>query len=76
MRKTSRTRAIRRSSWTVTRYDSLDEMKADEYRHWHSRPAHERFAMISELAREAYGEDAGDAHVPRLQRPLVVLERK
>ena len=60
----------------VKRYDSLDEMKADEYRYWQRRPAHERFAMVSELAREAYGEDAGDAHVPRFQRPFVKLERK
>lgn len=65
-----------RSRWTITRYTSLDEMKADEYRYWQSRPGHERLAMVSELAREAYGEEAGDAHVPRLQRTLVKLERE
>ena len=27
---------------TIRRYDSFDEMKADEYRYWQSRPVHER----------------------------------
>ena len=32
----------RRMDKTIRRYTSLDEMKADEYRYWQSRPVHER----------------------------------
>jgi hypothetical protein len=28
----------------IRKYTSFDEMKADEYRYWQSRPAHERLA--------------------------------
>jgi hypothetical protein len=60
---------------TIRRYTSLDEMKADEYRYWQSRPVHERVAAISELTEAGYrlkglGQDAF-----RLQRTLVRLER-
>jgi hypothetical protein len=65
-----------RSRWTITRYTDLDEMKADEYRYWRRRPAYERLGAISELARDAYGEEAGSPDVPRLQRPFVRVERE
>ena len=57
----------------VKRYDSLDEMKADEYRYWQRQPGHVRLAAISKLSGEAYGLRAAD--VPRLQRPFVQLDR-
>ena len=34
---------------TIRKYASFDEMKADEYRYWQSRPVHERVAAVTEL---------------------------
>ena len=56
-------------------YDSLEEMKADEYRYWQSRPAHERLSATSEMSLSAYGMKESATNVPRLQRTLVVLQR-
>jgi hypothetical protein len=39
---------------TIRKYRSFDEMKADEYRYWESRPARERVAAVSELTEEGY----------------------
>jgi hypothetical protein len=64
-----------RSSWTIQRFASLDEMKADEYRYWQRRPDHERIAEVSKLTSEAYRLKGSRANVSRLQRPLVRLER-
>lgn len=44
----------RRATWTITRYRSLDEMKAAEYRYWARQPAHVVMAAASELSAEAY----------------------
>jgi hypothetical protein len=69
-----RARAERRqATWTITRYRSLDEMKADEYRYWALRPAHERLATGAELSREAYAMKGED--VQELRRTLVRLKR-
>jgi hypothetical protein len=34
---------------TIRKYRNFDEMKADEYRYWQSRPVHEHVAAVSEL---------------------------
>jgi hypothetical protein len=60
---------------TIRRYSSLDEMKADEYRYWQSRPVHERIDAVSELTQEQYAMKGAVTDVPRLQRTLVRLER-
>ena len=65
--------ARRRATWTMTRYTSLDEMKADEYRYWQSQPAHVRIAAISELTMEQYALKG--QHVRRLQRTFARLKR-
>ena len=39
---------------TIRKYTDFDEMKADEYRYWQSRPVHERVAAVSELTQEHY----------------------
>jgi hypothetical protein len=39
---------------TIRKYTDLDEMRADEYRYWQSRPVHERVAAVSELTQEHY----------------------
>jgi len=31
---------------TIRKYASFDEMKADEYRYWQSRPAYERMDAV------------------------------
>jgi hypothetical protein len=59
----------------LRKYTSFEEMKADEYRYWQSRPAHERMDAVEELNRIAY-EIKGwemEPDVPRLQRPFVRL---
>jgi hypothetical protein len=56
-------------------YMSHKEMKADEYRYWQSRPAYERMAAVSEMTLAAYAMKGAAPHVPRLQGPLVHLQR-
>lgn len=53
----------------------LDEIKADEYRYWRSRPLHERIDAVSELTQAMYALKGEAADVPRLQRTLVRFER-
>lgn len=60
---------------TLRKYTSFDEAKADEYRYWQSRPAHERMAAVSEITRELYAMKGAVPNVPRLQRSLVHLKR-
>ena len=60
----------------IRKYASFDEMKAEEYRYWQSRPVHERVQAVSELSQQLYAMKGGVADVPRLQRTLVRLQRK
>jgi hypothetical protein len=60
---------------TVRKYTDLNEMKADEYRYWQSRPVHERVNAVSELTQEHYAMKGTAPDVPRFQRTLVRLER-
>ncbi len=58
-------------------YHSFDDMKADEYRYWQNRPVHERMDAVEEIILATYamkGEKL-EPDVPRLQRPLVCLQR-
>jgi hypothetical protein len=59
----------------LRRYTSFDEMKADEYRYWQSRPVHERMDAVEELnlAAAAIKGMEPEPNVPRLQRPFVRL---
>ena len=60
---------------TLRKYTSFDEAKADEYRYWQSRPAHERMDAISEITQDLYAMKGEVPDVPRLQRTLVHLKR-
>jgi hypothetical protein len=63
---------------TIRKYSGiagLDEVKADEYRYWQSRPLHERMDAVSELTQEQYAMKGAVPDVPRLQRTLVRFER-
>jgi hypothetical protein len=55
---------------------SLDEIKAEEYRYWQSRPVHERADAVCELSWALYRMKGEGPDVPRLQRTLVRFERK
>jgi hypothetical protein len=60
---------------TIRRYRSFEEMKADEYRYWQSRPVCERLDAAEEMIETAYALKGWEVEpdVPRLQRPLVRL---
>lgn len=58
----------------LRKFASLKDMKAEEYRYWHSRPVHERMSAVAEITLAAYGLK-GSTHVPRLQRTPVCLQR-
>ena len=75
LRRLLQTERMEDTPITVRRYTEFAEMKADEYRYWQSRPAHERLDAVDEMIETAYAlkgwEIAPD--VPRLQRPFVRL---
>jgi hypothetical protein len=52
-----------------------DEIKAQEYGYWQSRPVHERLDAVSELSQAPYAMKGATADVPGLQRTLVRFER-
>ena len=60
---------------TIRKYTSFEEAKADEYRYWQSRPAHERVDAVSEITQEEYAMKGAVRDVPRLQRTLVRVQR-
>jgi hypothetical protein len=60
---------------SIRKYASLDEMKADEYRYWQSRPAHERMAAVLELTLAMYAMKGAAPDELRLQRTLVRFQR-
>jgi hypothetical protein len=60
---------------TIRKYTDFEEMKADEYRYWQSRPVHERVSAVSELIQERYAMKGAVPNVPGLQRTLVRFER-
>jgi hypothetical protein len=57
------------------KYTSSDEMKAEEYRFWQSRPAHERWTATEELSLLAYVLEHKELppELPRAQMPWVRL---
>jgi hypothetical protein len=66
---------LKRMDKTVRVFTSLDEMKAEEYRHWQSRPVHERMEAVADLNLASYALKGAAPDTPRLQRTLVQLER-
>jgi len=59
----------------VRKYRDFDEMKADEYRYWQSRPVDERMDAVEAMIQTAYALKGWNLEqdVPRLQRPFVRL---
>jgi hypothetical protein len=60
---------------TLRRLDSFAEMKADEYKYWHSRPVQERLAAVSELSIEGYRLKGTLPRDPGLRRPPGARQR-
>ena len=63
---------------TIRKYTDpgyFEELRAEEYRYWQSRPVHERVAAVSELTQEQYAMKGEAPDVPRLQRTLVRVQR-
>ena len=60
---------------TIRRFENFEDMKADEYRYWQSRPVHERVAAVWELTEEGYTLKGFPRDAFRLQRTLVHFER-
>ena len=63
---------------TIRKYTgvaTLDEIKADEYRYWQSRPVHERLAAVSEITQAQYAMRGEVPDPPRLERTIVRFER-
>jgi hypothetical protein len=65
----------RASRFPIRRYASLEAMKADEYRYWQQRPAHERMQATAEISAELYGLKDPSGHAQGLQRTLVRVKR-
>ena len=66
---------LERVDQIMLKYASFQEMKADEYRYWQSRPVHERMDAVEEMIETAYALKGWEMEpdVPRLQRPFVRL---
>jgi hypothetical protein len=58
---------------TIRKYTDFEEIKADEYRYWQSRPAHERLDAVETIIETAYALKGWEIkpEVPRLQRPFI-----
>ena len=67
----------KRMDKTIRKYTNFDEMKADEYRYWQSRPVWERMEAVEEMIQTAYAMKGWtlEPDVPRLQRPFIRLQR-
>jgi hypothetical protein len=66
---------MKRMDKTIRTFASPNEMKAEEYRYWQSRPVHERMAAVAEITLAAYQMKEPAPDVRRLQRTLVHLPR-
>jgi hypothetical protein len=59
----------------ITRYNSLQALKADEYRLWQRLPGSERIRAVMDLNMDLYGLKGHGAEPPRLQRTLIRMRR-
>ncbi|NNM61301.1 MAG: hypothetical protein HKM03_03960 [Steroidobacteraceae bacterium] len=61
---------------TITRFNSLNAMKADEYRAWQRLPGRERIRAVMDLNLDLYALKGRAVDAPRLQRTVVSLQRR
>jgi len=60
---------------TIRKFTNFEDLKAEEYRYWQSRPVHERIAAVAELTEACYRLKGFKPDDFRLQRTLVHFER-
>lgn len=60
----------------MMRYDDLDQMKSDEYIYWQQQTTDLRMKAVADITNEVYHLKDKPAHVRRLQRILVRIERE
>jgi hypothetical protein len=63
---------------TIRKYASLadlDEIKAEVYWYWQSRPVHERMDAVAVLSLAMYGIKGTVPDAPKLEKTLVRFER-
>jgi len=60
---------------TIRRYNTLDEMKADEIREWQQLSAAERMEAVAGMTLMSYRIKGLITDVPRLERTLVRLQQ-
>jgi hypothetical protein len=61
---------------TITRFNTLEAMKSDEYRSWQRLPGRERIRAVMDLNLDLYALKGQSADAPRLQRTVVSLQRR
>ena len=66
----------RAKRYTLKRYKSLDQMKADEYAYWQSQPNWVRMQAVAELSSAYYKFKKKPVRVQKLQRPALSVERE
>jgi hypothetical protein len=59
----------------ITRFSSLDEMKAAQIASWQKLPGSERIRAVMDITTELYKLKNKGRDVPRLQRTLIRLKR-
>jgi hypothetical protein len=64
---------MQREGWTFRTYTDFEDAKADQYRHWQSRPASERFEATTELSMMGYRLKHGGAEPPSFDKTGVRL---
>jgi thiamine pyrophosphokinase len=62
-------------NFAVRRFDSLDEMKAEEYRYWQSQPDYARLQAVTDITRAAFALQDQAIIGRRLQRTLSRVRR-
>jgi hypothetical protein len=60
----------------ITRYSSLQAMKADEYRSWQRLPGSERIRAVMDLNLGLYAMKGQAEDAPRLQRTIIRFQRR
>ena len=60
---------------TIRRYTDFEEMKADEYRYWQSRPVYERVAAVPEPPRTLCAKGRGSGCTQTFKELLSVLNK-
>lgn len=66
---------IRADRFPLRRYDTIDDMKTDEYAYWQARTPAERISATTAITAEMFKLRGLDFHASRLRRSLVRIER-